>query len=339
MNLDQFDYQLPEELIAQCPLPQRTASRLLQFSKNVSEFNDLQFSNLPELLSQDDLLVFNDTKVIPARLYAKKESGGKVEFLLERVLDNNKVLAQLRASKSPKLNSKLIFSAEIQANVVGRENEFFLLQFDDVAEFENLLNTDGQIPLPPYINRPPREEDKQRYQTVYANHNGAVAAPTAGFHFDEVMLQKLYLQGVQFAYVTLHVGAGTFQPVREEVIEQHQIHAEQLMVSQHVCEAIKACKQRGGRVIAVGTTTVRALESAAQTGNLESYLGDTSLFIYPGYEFNVVDAMITNFHLPKSSLLMLVSAFAGYATTMSAYQHAVTQAYRFYSYGDAMFIS
>jgi len=339
VNLDQFDYQLPEELIAQSPLPKRTASRLLQFNRQASKFVDMQFSDLPDVLHQDDLLVFNDTKVIPARLYGKKESGGKVEFLLERVLGEHKVLAQLRASKSPKLNSKLLFSDEIHATVVARENEFFILRFEDLAEFENLLTTQGQVPLPPYINRMPDEKDTQRYQTVYAKQNGAVAAPTAGLHFDELLLQTLQQHGVQFAYVTLHVGAGTFQPVREEIIEQHQVHAEQLIVTQQVCQAIIDCKQRGGRVIAVGTTTVRALEAAAQTGNLESYKGDTSLFIYPGYEFKVVDAMITNFHLPKSSLLMLVSAFAGYATTMAAYQHAVSQAYRFYSYGDAMFIS
>ena len=339
MNLTQFDYQLPEELIAQCPLPQRTASRLLQFRKYSSEFKDFQFSDLPNLLRQEDLLIFNDTKVIPARLFGEKESGGKVEFLLERVLDNHRVLALLRSSKSPQLNSKLIFSADVYATVMGRENEFFVLKFENISKFVNLLTTYGQIPLPPYINRPADEVDKQRYQTVYASHNGAVAAPTAGLHFDEELLQSLQKRGVQLTYITLHVGAGTFQPVREEVIEHHQIHAEQVEVSQQVCQSIADCRQRGGRVIAVGTTTVRALESAAQTGSLQSYAGDTSLFIYPRYEFKVVDAMITNFHLPKSSLLMLVSAFAGYATTMSAYQYAVRQAYRFYSYGDAMFIS
>ncbi len=339
MNLDQFDYQLPEELIAQTPLPERTASRLLQLRRHSEKFSDSLFSNLPELLHQNDLLVFNDTKVIPARLYGKKETGGKVEFLLERMLDKHRVLAQLKASKAPKLNSKIIFSDDIHAKVVDREDEFFVLQFEDIEQFKNLLSTHGQIPLPPYISRTPGEEDKQRYQTVYASHKGAVAAPTAGLHFDEPLMQSLKKQGNSFAYITLHVGAGTFQPVRVDKIENHAIHAEQVNVSQQVCQAIANCRQRNGRVIAVGTTTVRALEAAAQSGELQSYGGDTALFIYPGYKFKVVDAMITNFHLPKSSLLMLVSAFAGYATTMSAYQYAVKQAYRFYSYGDAMFIS
>ncbi len=338
MNLEQFDYHLPEGLIAQDPLLERTASRLLQFKTHATSFNDLKFIDLLQLLQPEDLLVLNDTQVIPARMFGYKASGGKVEFLLERIVDSHTVWAQLKASKSPKPGAEIIFAENVIAIVQGRQNDFFVLEFKQEADVARLLETHGQIPLPPYIQRPPGKNDDDRYQTVYAKHKGAVAAPTAGLHFDKQILAALQQKGVQSASITLHVGAGTFQPVREDNIREHKIHAEKVIVSEQVCEQIKACKKRGGRVVAVGTTVARALESAAQGGKLEPYEMDTSLFIFPGYKFNVIDVLITNFHLPKSTLLMLVSAFAGYETVMSAYQHAVTEKYRFYSYGDAMFI-
>ena len=338
MNLDQFDYELPEELIAQTPLPSRTGSRLLHFESGKEKFKDLKFVELFRLLRAGDLLVLNNTEAIPARLYGKKSSGGKIEILLERMLDECTVVVQLKACKSPRLGSRLIFGNDIVAVVKDRREEFFVLEFKNQMHFENILEQFGQTPLPPYIRRAPKKEDIERYQTVYAQHKGAVAAPTAGLHFDKPMLEQLQQQGVQCAYVTLHVGAGTFQPVRVGEIENHPIHAEQVNVSQQVCNQVIACKQGGGRVIAVGTTTVRALESAASNAGMSPYTGDTNLFIYPGYQFKVVDALVTNFHLPKSTLLILVCAFAGYETTMSAYRHAIAEGYRFYSYGDAMFI-
>ena len=338
MNLDQFDYPLPEELVAQAPLSQRTASRLLHFVSSVTEFNDLKFVDLLHLLQAGDLLILNNTEVIPARLQGKKSSGGKVEILLERMLDACTVMAQIKASKAPKLGSSLLFGNNAVAEVVGRQKDFFILQFKDATVFKGLLQQFGQIPLPPYIRRLPKEEDQERYQTVFAQCKGAVAAPTAGLHFDKPMLEKLQQQGVECAYITLHVGAGTFQLVRVDTIEEHAIHAEQLKVTQQLCDQVMECKKRGGRVIAVGTTAVRALESAALKGHIYPYEDDTKLFIYPGFQFKVVDALITNFHLPKSTLLMLVCAFAGYETTMSAYRHAIAQRYRFFSYGDAMFI-
>jgi len=338
MNLEQFDYHLPEELIAQVPLLERTASRLLQFKTHATSFNDLKFIDLLQLLQPEDLLVLNDTQVIPARMFGHKVSGGKVEFLLERIVDPHTVLAQLKASKSPKAGAEIIFAENVKAIVQGRQNDFYVLEFKQDADVAHLLETHGQMPLPPYIQRPPEKNDDDRYQTVYAKHKGAVAAPTAGLHFDKQLLAALQQKGVQSVSITLHVGAGTFQPVREDNIKEHKIHAEKVIVSEQVCEQIKACKKRGGRVVAVGTTVARSLESAAQGVELEPYEMDTSLFIFPGYKFNVIDALITNFHLPKSTLLMLVSAFAGYETVMSAYQHAVTEKYRFYSYGDAMFI-
>jgi S-adenosylmethionine:tRNA ribosyltransferase-isomerase len=338
MNLDQFDYHLPEQLIAQQPLPQRTASRLMQFKRNAMTFADLQFVDLLKLLQPEDLLVLNDTQVIPARMFGQKASGGKVEFLLERIIDAHTVLAQIKASKSPKQGAEINFSNNVNAIVLGRQNDFYILGFDTQTDVACLLEDHGQMPLPPYIQRAPEKNDNERYQTVYAKHKGAVAAPTAGLHFDQDIINALQQKGVQLVNITLHVGAGTFQPVRETQIEQHKIHAEKVIVSKQACEQITACKQRGGRVIAVGTTVARALESAAESGRLIPYEKDTSLFIYPGFKFNVIDALITNFHLPKSTLLMLVSAFAGYETIMSAYRHAVAAQYRFYSYGDAMFI-
>lgn len=338
MQLEQFDYHLPEELIAQAPLNERSASRLLHFQAGTNLFNDRQFSDINNLLRAGDLLVLNDTQVIPARLFGQKSTGGKFEFLLERMLDSHTVLAQIKASKSPKPGAELLFANQEKALIEKRQGEFYKLKFDANTNVENLLMRHGQMPLPPYIQREPEESDTQRYQTVYAKHKGAVAAPTAGLHFDQNMLDELQNKQITIVKITLHVGAGTFQPVREENILQHQIHAERVIVSEEVCEQIRASKQRGGRVIAVGTTTVRALESAAINGGLESFDGESKLFITPGFNFNVIDCLITNFHLPKSTLLMLVSAFASYDTTMAAYRHAVSQKYRFYSYGDAMFI-
>ena len=337
MNLDEFDYELPSELIAQKPLAERTASRLLQFTSNGSNFNDLKFADLPSLLLAGDLLVFNNTKVVLARLFGKKESGGKVELLMERILDARTMLTQLKASKTPNSGTIILFENGIVAEVLDRQGDFFIVRLKN-DEIENLLNQSGQVPLPPYIDRGPEQEDIKRYQTIYAKHNGAVAAPTAGLHFDNPMFDLLRSRGVEFAFVTLHVGAGTFQPVRANKIEEHKIHAEQVSVTQHVCDQIIECRKRGGRVIAVGTTSVRALETAAFNNSITPYHDETTLFIYPGYKFEVVDALVTNFHLPKSSLLMLVCAFAGYETTILAYRHAVAERYRFYSYGDAMFI-
>ena len=337
-NLAKFDYHLPEELIAQAPLPERTASRMLHFRANAKTFDDLQFTDVLQLLQPEDLIVLNNTKVIPARMFGKKASGGKVEFLLERIVDAHTVLAQIKASKSPKTGTEIIFAENVKAIVQGRQEDFFILVFNEGTDVANLLEDHGRIPLPPYIQRAPDKNDSERYQTVFAKHKGAVAAPTAGLHFDNKILAALQVKGVEFATITLHVGAGTFQPVREDNIEVHKIHAEKVIVPKKVCDQIVACKKRGGRVVAVGTTVARALESAAKNGKIEPCEMDTNLFIYPGFKFNVIDALVTNFHLPKSTLLMLVSAFAGYETVMSAYQHAVTAKYRFYSYGDAMFI-
>lgn len=338
MNLDEFDYELPEELIAQVPLPVRTDSRLLHLVAGRDDLHDRKFSNLHNLLHVGDLLILNNTKVLPARFFGQKESGGKVECLLERVVNSHIVMVQLKASNAPKPGSQIIFTDKISATVKERKQDFFVLEFNNASDFEYVLTNLGQMPLPPYIKRHPSQEDIERYQTVYAEHEGAIAAPTAGLHFDNPMLEKLQKEGIDCDYITLHVGAGTFQPVRAEKIVEHVLHAEHVEVNQQVCKKIQACNERGSRVIAVGTTVVRALESAALNDGINPYSGDTNLFIFPGYKFKIVDALITNFHLPKSSLLMLVCAFAGYEQTMAAYQHAVEQEYRFFSYGDAMFI-
>lgn len=339
MQRSDFHFDLPDELIAQHPLEQRSASRLLCLDGVSGRIDDRQFADLPDLLQAGDLLVFNDTAVIPARLYGAKQSGGKVEILIERILDARRVVAHVRASKSPKPDSLITLVDDSQLRVLGRQGDLFeLMLLGDVPVLEK-LDAIGHIPLPPYIARPDTAHDQQRYQTVYARHKGAVAAPTAGLHFDEALLQRLQQQGVQQAFVTLHVGAGTFQPVRADDIREHRMHAEVVEVTQSVCDHIARVRQQGGRVIAVGTTAVRCLESAARNGVLQPYAGDTDIFIYPGYQFQVVDALITNFHLPESTLLMLVSAFAGYDHTMAAYGHAVQQGYRFFSYGDAMFIA
>ncbi len=338
LRVDQFDFQLPEELIARYPMPERTSSRLLHLQAATGQINDKSFSDLPQYIHAGDLLVLNNTRVIPARLFGQKPSGGKVEILVERITRLHTVLAHVRASKSPKEGATLLLENIIPVTVTGRQGELFALQFDTEETAIALIEKHGHIPLPPYMERPDELMDWERYQTVYAQHQGSVAAPTAGLHFDTHLLTTLQQQGVNLAYVTLHVGAGTFQPVRTEYVHEHQMHYEYLEVPAETVQKIQQTKQNGHRVIAVGTTSVRSLETAAKTGELHPYQGETNLFIYPGYQFNVVDAMITNFHLPKSSLLMLVSAFAGYQHIMNAYAHAIANKYRFYSYGDAMLI-
>ncbi|MGB5487891.1 MAG: tRNA preQ1(34) S-adenosylmethionine ribosyltransferase-isomerase QueA [Lysobacterales bacterium] len=338
MKRTDFHYQLPTELIAQRPLAQRSSSRLLCFDRQSSQLSDRKFNDLPALLNPGDLLVFNNTEVIPARLYGLKASGGRIEILVERLLSKNECLAQVRASKSPKPGGKLVLEDGSELLVLGRQDSFFHLQSVN-ADLMALLKSLGHMPLPPYITREDNEADRRRYQTVFAETPGAVAAPTAGLHFDQVLLNQLKDAGIQSTTVTLHVGAGTFQPVRVEDIEDHPMHAEWLEVSQSACDAIAETRVRGGRVIAVGTTAVRSLETAAQGGSLKPFSGDSRIFIYPPYKFRVVDAMITNFHLPESTLLMLVSAFAGHQQTLAAYRHAVGQGYRFFSYGDAMLLT
>ncbi|MGI9235325.1 MAG: tRNA preQ1(34) S-adenosylmethionine ribosyltransferase-isomerase QueA [Woeseiaceae bacterium] len=334
MLISDFDYDLPGELIAQHPAASRRGSRLLAVTQDVQ---DRQFAELAQLLRSGDLLVFNDTRVIKARLYATKDTGGRAEVLVERVTGERSALAHVRASKSPKLGSRLGFEGDADAVVSGRKGDLFDLEFS--VELMAFLDQFGDVPLPPYLHRPAGETDIDRYQTVYAREPGAVAAPTAGLHFDEAMLDETRANGVRHSWVTLHVGAGTFQSLREEQIEANRLHDERLQVSQSCCDAVRATKASGGRVIAVGTTSVRALESAAAGGALRPLEGETDLFIVPGYRFRVIDAMITNFHLPQSSLLMLVSAFAGKDRILSAYRHAVGEKYRFFSYGDAMFLT
>jgi len=337
MQASDFDYSLPDELIAQYPTAERGASRLLVVDSTESSQSDRRFSDLPSLLKTGDLLVFNDTRVIRARLIGTKDTGGRVEILIERILSGKTALAQVRASKSPKPDTSLILAGGNSARVIGREKDFYHLEFE--LPIEPYLCEYGEIPLPPYLNRDAEPADVDRYQTVYAKRDGAVAAPTAGLHFDEDMLRAIEKMGVRHCFVTLHVGAGTFQPLREENIESNRLHAEWLIVDEQTCYEVTRTRQESGRVIAVGTTSVRALESASVDGELRPFDGDTELFILPGYRFNCVDAMITNFHLPQSSLLMLVAAFAGTDCILDAYRHAVKERYRFFSYGDAMFIS
>ncbi|MGI9238533.1 MAG: tRNA preQ1(34) S-adenosylmethionine ribosyltransferase-isomerase QueA [Woeseiaceae bacterium] len=334
MLISDFDYDLPDELIAQYPAASRRDSRLLAVTHDVQ---DRQFAELAALLCPGDLLVFNDTRVIKARLQATKDTGGRAEVLIERVIGVHSALAHVRASKSPKPGSCLRFQGDAEAVVSGRKGDLFNLDFS--VELMAFLDQFGEVPLPPYLHRPAGETDVDRYQTVYARKPGAVAAPTAGLHFDEAMLDETRANGVRHSRVTLHVGAGTFQSLREEQIEANRLHGERVQVSQSCCDAVSVTKASGGRVIAVGTTSVRALESAASSGELRPLEDDTDLFIVPGYRFRVVDAMITNFHLPQSSLLMLVSAFAGKDRILSAYRHAVNEKYRFFSYGDAMFLT
>lgn len=337
MRVADFNFELPGNLIARYPLENRTASRLLVLDGPSGQIEHKHFADLLSYLNAGDLMVFNNTKVIAARLFGQKETGGKVEVLVERLLDTYKVLAHVKASKAPKEDTLIIFNEQIQATMLARHGSLFELIFNQpVLE---VLEQIGHVPLPPYIDRNDELADKQRYQTVYAKNEGAVAAPTAGLHFDEVLLAAIKEKGINTAFVTLHVGAGTFQPVRVETIENHHMHKEWLEVSAEVVEAINTCKARGGRVIAVGTTSVRSLETAALEGELKPFTGDTDIFLYPGKPFHVVDALVTNFHLPESTLLMLVSAFAGYENIMNAYKVAVAEQYRFFSYGDAMFIT
>lgn len=331
MKLQEFDFHLPPDLIAQTPAERRGASRLLAMNGDGS-LSDRIFEELPSFLRQGDLMVFNDTRVIRARLFGAKATGGRIEVMVERILDEHRVTASIRASHAPKPGAVLYFG-ECVSEVIEKTGDFYMLRFDD--EVSGVLERYGRLPLPPYIAREATSEDEARYQTVYARHPGAVAAPTAGLHFDPDMLQRIAKMGVQAAYVTLHVGAGTFQPVRVENIREHRMHSEVFNVPGETLNALSVAKEKGGRVIAVGTTALRALESAASMGKTE---GETSIFITPGYAFRAVDALLTNFHLPKSTLLMLVSAFSGMNEVREAYLHAVREKYRFFSYGDAMFL-
>jgi S-adenosylmethionine:tRNA ribosyltransferase-isomerase len=332
MRISDFNYSLPDELIAQYPTTERRGSRMLELGVGLS---DRKFAELPALLRKGDLLVFNDTRVSPARLQGHKETGGRIEVLIERVETESTALAQVRASKTPKTGGKLLFG-DVEATVVGRVGEFFSLAFS--APVMPLLERSGEVPLPPYLHRPAEPADDERYQTIYAKAPGAVAAPTAGLHFDTAMLDETRRLGVRHAWLTLHVGAGTFQALRRENIEENRLHSERVEVDQSVCDAVAETRESGGRVIAVGTTSVRALECASDGGELQPFHGETDLFILPGYKFQTIDAMITNFHLPQSSLLMLVAAFAGTKRILNAYRHAVQEKYRFFSYGDSMFI-
>ncbi|MDE1460522.1 tRNA preQ1(34) S-adenosylmethionine ribosyltransferase-isomerase QueA [Spartinivicinus poritis] len=339
MQVKDFSFELPEELIAQYPLKSRSASRLLCLNGNTGDVTHQQFSQLVDFLEAGDLLVFNNTRVIPARVFGQKATGGKLEILIERVESDNQVLAHIKASKPPKPGSKLKLANGIWVTMVERLDSLFRLQFAEEHSVLEVLDEIGHMPLPPYMKREDELADRERYQTVYGSKPGAVAAPTAGLHFDEALFSLLEKKGVNKAFVTLHVGAGTFQPVRVDNILDHKMHAELIDVSAEVCQLVKQTKAAGKRVIAVGTTSVRCLETASMTGEIEPYQGETDIFIYPGYQFKTVDALVTNFHLPESTLLMLVSAFAGMEATKKAYQEAVEQRYRFFSYGDAMFIS
>jgi S-adenosylmethionine:tRNA ribosyltransferase-isomerase len=339
MHLDQFDFDLPTELIAQHPPERRGQSRLLHLDGSSGCLRDLVFRDLLELAAPGDLLVFNDTRVIKARLFAEKSSGGKVELLIERVLGPKHALALLRASHAPRSGAVLKLAGTAQVKVIERRGEFYLLEFGGGLTVLEWLERCGSVPLPPYIARPPDVEDEARYQTVYAEVPGAVAAPTAGLHFDPYMLERLRGKGVELAFLTLHVGAGTFQPVRVSHIEEHRMHREWYRLPQATLDAIALTRSGGGRVAAVGTTTLRALESAHRAGTPRAGEAETDLFIRPGFRFQVVDRMITNFHLPRSTLLMLVCAFAGLDNTLRAYRHAVAQRYRFFSYGDAMLLT
>ena len=363
MRKQDFSFYLPQELIAQCPADRRSHSRLLALICEQTQYRDLRFHQLGTLLRKNDLLVFNNTRVIPARFYGNKSSGGKIEVLLERIIDPMRARAQIRASKAPKPGTILRLGKDYQANpgftvvVQDRDKDLFELRLTAKDSFYDMCESFGHIPLPPYVKRQDNDQDKARYQTVYAREKGAVAAPTAGLHFDEALLGTLKAQGIEFAFVTLHVGAGTFLPVRVEDIRQHHMHRESIFLDQPTARQINRCKQRGGRVIAVGTTSLRCLESIAslnagqgnksdtesntppnQTPLLTAWQGETDIFIYPGYQFKVVDALITNFHLPESTLFMLVCAFCGLERMQDAYQYAIARQYRFFSYGDAMFL-
>ncbi|MEO6263575.1 MAG: tRNA preQ1(34) S-adenosylmethionine ribosyltransferase-isomerase QueA [Luteimonas sp.] len=338
MKRADFHYDLPGELIAQAPLPERSASRLLVVPPAPAPFADRGIRDLPRLLDPGDLLVFNDTRVIPARLFGHKASGGRVQILIERLLPDNEARAQIGASKSPRTGGRIALDAGGEAEVLGRDGEFYHLRFHVPETLEAWLQHAGRMPLPPYIHREPDANDDARYQTVFAREVGAVAAPTAGLHFDDALLDALRARGVELGHVTLHVGAGTFQPVRVDALDQHRMHSEWLNVGAGLVEEISQTRARGGRLVAVGTTVVRALETASRGGELQPFAGETDIFILPGYHIGSVDALLTNFHLPESTLLMLVSAFAGKDRIMAAYQHAISERYRFFSYGDAMLL-
>ncbi|MAK92363.1 MAG: tRNA preQ1(34) S-adenosylmethionine ribosyltransferase-isomerase QueA [Oceanospirillaceae bacterium] len=338
MKTKDFDFDLPDELIARYPMAERSSSRLLVLNGETGNTAHHIFRDLLNMVEPGDLMVFNNTRVIPARLFGEKASGGKLEALIERVTGEHTALAHLRSSRSPKPGS-MISLGGTEVEVTGRQGALFELKFLDERPLLSILEDVGHMPLPPYMERDDAEEDRERYQTVYAEKPGAVAAPTAGLHFDEPLLAALKEKGVNFAYVTLHVGAGTFQPVKVDSIEEHEMHAEYIEVPPDVVEAVKATRAAGKRVIAVGTTSVRSLESASTSGEIETFYGESRIFIYPGYRFRSVDAMVTNFHLPESTLIMLVSAFAGRDHTLAAYAEAVKEKYRFYSYGDAMFLA
>lgn len=343
MKTSDFNFELPDELIARYPMAERSASRLLQLTGDNGDIEHRVFRDIEALLNPGDLLVFNNTKVIPARLFGEKESGGKLEALIERIVDEHEALAHIKCSRSPKPGQTIYLGGDrhngTAVDVLERQGALFRLRFSGDKPLLALLDEVGHMPLPPYMERDDAEEDKDRYQTVYAEKPGAVAAPTAGLHFDDALLARLKQKGIEFAYVTLHVGAGTFQPVKVEDVTQHQMHSEYIEVSQSVVDAVNRTRAAGKRVVAVGTTSVRSLESASQQGEIAPFYDDSEIFIYPGYRFRSVDAMITNFHLPESTLIMLVSAFAGKAHVMHAYEQAIAERYRFYSYGDAMFVT
>lgn len=336
LTLQDFDYSLPDELIAQHPLPERSASRLLVVAG--TRLEDRRFADLPQLLNPGDLLVFNDTRVMHARLHGAKETGGQVEVLIERAVGQHEALAQIRASHAPRPGSRLRLEGILDVEVLDRSGDFFHLRFGGTEPLLDLIERHGKLPLPPYIRRAAAHADETRYQTVYARERGSVAAPTAGLHFDQAMLGALSAQGIRQAYVTLHVGAGTFQPVRVDDLARHRMHREHYVIAPETVAAIEEARQRGARVVAVGTTTLRALEAAARDGALTPGAGETELFITPGFDFRVADCLITNFHLPRSTLLMLVSAFGGLPEMRAAYRHAVERRYRFFSYGDACFL-
>ncbi|WP_085305427.1 tRNA preQ1(34) S-adenosylmethionine ribosyltransferase-isomerase QueA [Colwellia polaris] len=344
MRVADFSFELPEELIARYPKANRSASRLMTLNGNSGERKDESFTDLINHLEAGDLLVFNNTRVIPARMFGQKDSGGKLEVLVERLLDEHRVLAHIRCSKSPKPGSEILLEGKVKATMVARHDALFELEFHGEQSVLSILDDVGHMPLPPYIDRPDEDSDRERYQTVYNEKPGAVAAPTAGLHFDDALMAQLKAKGVDFAFVTLHVGAGTFQPVKVDEVADHIMHAEYVEVPASVVTQIEQTKANGKRVIAVGTTSVRSLESAAKVAKekgrpFSEFYGDTDIFITPGYEFQIVDALITNFHLSESTLLMLVSAFSGYENIMAAYKHAVEQEYRFFSYGDAMLLT
>ena len=338
MRTEDFDFRLPPDLIAQFPTEERRASRLLALDGRDGILQDRLFADLPKYVQPNDVIIFNDTRVIKARVFGTKESGGQVELLLERVLDERHAMAQIRASHAPKADSRIVVSPDAAFTVLGRQGEMYKLRLEADLPLLEWLELHGSLPLPPYISRQSTATDEARYQTVYASKPGAVAAPTAGLHFDQAMLDELSALGAQIAYVTLHVGAGTFQPVRVDDVRQHQMHSEWYHVPESTVAAIAQAKAHGGRVLAVGTTSMRALESAAAGGSLQAGYGDTNIFIIPGYRFRVVERLLTNFHLPKSTLFMLVCAFGGMVNLKLAYRHAIEERYRFFSYGDAMLI-